>query len=102
MKGEGILTPVMADGKFAPSLPLFGGLSIWDANGKIIAELEKRGALLHKESYVHSYMHCLLHKTPVILPATTQWFAAMDKPVKVETLRSTALRGIAATECFPD
>jgi isoleucyl-tRNA synthetase len=101
MKDEEILTPVMADGKFAPSLPLFGGLSIWDANGKIIAELEKRGALLHKESYVHSYMHCWRHKTPVILRATTQWFAAMDKPVKGETLRATALRGIEATEFFP-
>jgi isoleucyl-tRNA synthetase len=101
MKDEDILTPVMGDGKFAPSLPLFGGLSIWDANGKIIAELERRGALLHKETYVHSYMHCWRHKTPVILRATTQWFAAMDKPVGGETLRQTALRGIESTEFFP-
>ncbi|HYL88932.1 MAG TPA: isoleucine--tRNA ligase, partial [Burkholderiales bacterium] len=101
MKDGGILTPVMADGKFAPSLPLFGGLSIWDANGKIIAELERRGALLHRESYVHSYMHCWRHKTPVILRATTQWFASMDKPVNGESLRSTALRGIEATQFFP-
>jgi isoleucyl-tRNA synthetase len=101
MKDDEILTPVMADGKFAPSLPLFGGLSIWDANPKIIAELEERGVLLHKESYSHSYMHCWRHKTPVILRATTQWFAAMDKPVKQETLRTTALTGIEATEFFP-
>ena len=105
MKDEEILTPVMADGKFAPSLPLFGGLSIWDANPKIIAELEKRGTLLHHETYVHSYMHCWRHKTPVILRATTQWFAAMDKPPEGEmsgsTLRETALRGIEATEFFP-
>jgi isoleucyl-tRNA synthetase len=101
MKDEDILTPVMADGKFAPSLPLFGGLSIWDANPKIIAELEKRGALLHKETTVHSYMHCWRHKTPVILRATTQWFAAMDKPVRGETLRTTALRGVEATQFFP-
>ena len=101
MKDEDILTPVMGDGKFAASLPLFGGLSIWDANGKIIAELEKRGALLHKENYVHSFMHCWRHKTPVILRATTQWFASMDKPVKGESLRSTALRGIESTEFFP-
>jgi isoleucyl-tRNA synthetase len=101
MKDEDILTPVMGDGKFAPSLPLFGGLSIWDANPKIIAELEKRGTLLHKETYVHSYMHCWRHKTPVILRATTQWFAAMDKPIGGESLRSIALRGIEATEFFP-
>ncbi|HYR35602.1 MAG TPA: isoleucine--tRNA ligase, partial [Burkholderiales bacterium] len=101
MKDEDILTPVMADGKFAPSLPLFGGLTIWDANPKIVAELEKRGTLLHHETHVHSYMHCWRHKTPVILRATTQWFAAMDKPVDGESLRTTALRGIEATEFFP-
>jgi len=97
MKDDEILTPVMADGKFASSLPLFGGLSIWDANPRIIAELERRGVLLHKETYEHSYMICWRHKTPVILRATTQWFAAMDKPVGGETLRATALRGIEAT-----
>src|SRR5690349_14307945 len=56
MKDDQILTPVMGDGRFAASLPVFGGLSIWDANGKIVAELEQRGALLHTETYVHSYM----------------------------------------------
>ncbi len=101
MKDEDILTPVMGDGRFASSLPLFGGLSIWDANPRIVDELERRGTLFHKEKYVHSYMHCWRHKTPVILRATTQWFAAMDKPVKGETLRTTALRGIDATEFFP-
>ena len=101
MKDEDVLTPVMGDGKFASSLPLFGGLSIWDANPKIIAELDKRGVLLHQQTYVHSYMHCWRHKTPVILRATTQWFAAMDKPVAGQTLRDTALRGIEATEFFP-
>jgi isoleucyl-tRNA synthetase len=46
-------------------------------------------------------MHCWRHKTPVILRATTQWFAAMDKPVAGESLRTTALRGIENTEFFP-
>jgi isoleucyl-tRNA synthetase len=101
MKDEQMLTPVMGDGKFAPSLPLFGGLSIWEANGKIIAELEKRAALFARESIVHSYMHCWRHKTPVILRATVQWFASMDKKVGGESLRETALRGVEATQFFP-
>jgi isoleucyl-tRNA synthetase len=46
-------------------------------------------------------MHCWRHKTPVILRATTQWFASMDRPVKGESLRATALRGVAATQFFP-
>jgi isoleucyl-tRNA synthetase len=46
-------------------------------------------------------MHCWRHKTPVILRATTQWFASMDKPVGGESLRTTALRGIENTQFFP-
>jgi isoleucyl-tRNA synthetase len=101
MKDEEILTPVMADGRFAASLPLFGGMMIWDANNKIIEELKHRGVLFHHESHFHSYMHCWRHKTPVILRATTQWFASMDKEVGGETLRATALRGIDNTQFFP-
>jgi isoleucyl-tRNA synthetase len=101
MKDDEILTPVMGDGRFAESLPLFGGMSIWDANFKIIQELERKAVLFHHEKHVHSYMHCWRHKTPVILRATTQWFAAMDKPVAGETLRATALRGIENTDFFP-
>jgi len=107
MKDEEILTPVQSDGHFAPSLPLFGGMMIWDANLEIVAELERRGALFAREEYVHSYMHCWRHKTPVILRATVQWFAGMDavpgwqgvKPA--EALRTTALRGVEATQFFP-
>ena len=107
MKDAEILTPVMGDGKFAPSLPLFGGESIWEANGKIVKTLAERGMLFAKENYTHSYMHCWRHKTPVILRATTQWFAGMEavpgyKGVKPqETLRATALRGVEATQFFP-
>jgi isoleucyl-tRNA synthetase len=107
MRDDDILNPVQADGRYAASLPFFGGLSIWDANPKIVAKLREVGALFHEEPYVHSYMHCWRHKTPVILRATTQWFAGMDevpgfagrKPP--ETLRATALRGVEATEFFP-
>jgi isoleucyl-tRNA synthetase len=107
MPDDAILTPVQSDGHFAQSLPLFGGLMIWDANLEIVAELERRGALLAREDYVHSYMHCWRHKTPVILRATVQWFAGMDAVpgwqgvTPQETLRATALRGVEATQFFP-
>src|SRR5258708_36747084 len=102
MKDDDILTPVMGDGKFASSLPLFGGLSIWEANPKIVKTLEEKGALLAVDwKHVHSYMHCWRHKTPLILRATTQWFASMAKPVGGESLRKTALRGIEKTQFFP-
>ena len=98
----------MGDGNYAPSLPSFGGLSIWDANPKIVKLMQEKGSLLAVDwKFTHSYMHCWRHKTPIILRATTQWFAGMEqvpgfrgtKPK--ETLRALALRGIEATKFFP-
>ena len=103
MKDDEILTPVMGDGKYASSVPDFGGLSIWDANPKIVKLLEEKGALFAVDwKHVHSYMHCWRHKTPVILRATIQWFASMDKKVDGESLREVALRGIDKTKFYPD
>ncbi|HZR70019.1 MAG TPA: isoleucine--tRNA ligase [Burkholderiales bacterium] len=107
MRDEEILTPVLGDGTYAQSLPLFGGMSIWKANPKIVDKLREAGALFNAEEQTHSYMHCWRHKTPVIYRATTQWFAGMDdvpgyqgvKPA--ESLRTTALRAVDATRFYP-
>ncbi len=98
-----ILGPVMGDGHYNESLPLFGGLSIWDANLKIVDALRHSGSLVHTNYYAHSYMHCWRHKTPIIYRATTQWFAGMDlTPISGgKTLRETALNGIESTEFYP-
>jgi len=107
MKDDEILTPVMGDGKYVSTLPLFGGEMIWKANPKIVQTLQERGVLFAKQDHVHSYMHCWRHKTPVILRATVQWFAGMDEvpgyggAQPAESLRVTALRGVAATEFYP-
>jgi isoleucyl-tRNA synthetase len=107
MKDDQMLAPVMGDGKYASSLPYFGGIDIWKANPLIVEKIREAGALLHSEKHQHSYMHCWRHKTPVIYRATTQWFAGMDgvpgyrgkKPS--ESLRATALRGVEATRFYP-
>lgn len=104
LKDDAILTPVMGDGKFIPSLPLFGGMSIWDASKPICAALKAAGSLFEVKMFKHSYMHCWRHKTPIIYRATSQWFAGMDVTPKDggPTLRETALAGIAATKFYPD
>jgi isoleucyl-tRNA synthetase len=107
MKDEDILTPVMGDGKYVSALPLFGGLHIWKANPKIVEQLQEKGVLFAKADYVHSYMHCWRHKTPIILRATTQWFAGMEEVPGYrgnrpsEALRDTALRGVESTQFYP-
>ena len=106
MRNDEILTPVQGDGRFAESLPFFGGLHIWKANPLIVEKLAEVGCLLASGEITHSTMHCWRHKTPTIYRATTQWFVGMDRtPHEGETLRTTlrteALAAIEATEFFP-
>jgi isoleucyl-tRNA synthetase len=103
MQDADIINPVMGDGRFVPSLPMFGGLNIWAANPKIVEALSSAGTLLKTEPHSHSYMHCWRHKTPIIYRATSQWFAGMDvHPVDGDvTLRQSALAAIDATAFYP-
>ena len=104
MQDDQILTPVMGDGKFASTLPLFGGMTIWEASKPICAALREAGALFEVKMFDHSYMHCWRHKTPIVYRATSQWFASMDNTPKDggPSLRETALKGIAETKFYPD
>jgi len=104
MKDDSILTPVMGDGKYASTLPLFGGQTIWEASKPICNALKEAGALFELKMFDHSYMHCWRHKSPIIYRATSQWFAGMDAHPKDggPTLRQTALKGIDETQFFPD
>ncbi len=104
LKDDEILTPVMGDGKFVSTLPLFGGMTIWEASKPICAALTDAGALFEVKMFDHSYMHCWRHKTPIVYRATSQWFASMDNKPKDggPSLRETALKGIENTKFFPD
>ncbi len=103
MHNEEILTPVQGDGRFAESLPFFGGLNVWKANAAIIEKINEVGCLFASGKITHSYMHCWRHKTPIIYRATSQWFVGMDrKPVTGGTLRDTALAAVEATQFYPD
>jgi isoleucyl-tRNA synthetase len=104
MKDDEILKPVMGDGRFASTLPLFAGMTIWEASKPICSALTEAGALFELKMFDHSYMHCWRHKTPIVYRATSQWFAGMDITPKDggPTLRETALAGIEQTKFFPD
>ena len=103
LRDDEIIAPVMADGKYASWLPLFGGMTIWEASKPICAKLEEVGSLFKLVMFDHSYMHCWRHKTPIIYRATSQWFAGMDVMPKQQgaTLRETALSAIEDTQFFP-
>lgn len=112
MTNDQILTPVMGDGTYSESLPLFGGLNIWAAADKICETIAVAGNLLSHGSIVHSYMHCWRHKTPLVYRATNQWFVRMDAPnadtrgvldteASERSLRDAALECVKATKFFP-
>jgi isoleucyl-tRNA synthetase len=103
MADADIQQPVLGDGTYASWLPDFAGLSIWEANPKIVEHLRAHGCLFSVEHYPHSYMHCWRHKTPIIYRASSQWFAGMDVAPHDggPTLREAALAGIEATRFYP-
>ena len=99
--------PVGDDGRFYASVPLVGGMSIWQANPLIVETLEASGNLLAHEKLLHSYPHCWRHKTPIIFRATRQWFIGMDASERGAgsgertTLREQAMAAVDATQFFP-
>ncbi|MDP3584881.1 MAG: isoleucine--tRNA ligase [Thiobacillus sp.] len=100
--------PVGDDGRFYASVPLVGGMSIWQANPLILETLEASGNLLAHEKLLHSYPHCWRHKTPIIFRATRQWFIGMDSRGQDSgvrgqggMLREQAMAAVDATQFFP-
>jgi isoleucyl-tRNA synthetase len=100
--GLEIYNPVDAAGRFVDEVGHFGGMTVFEANPKIVEFLKERGALLYSENYQHRYPHCWRCKNPVIFRATPQWFISMDESAgHMPSLREKALREIAKVEWHP-
>ena len=76
--GLEIYCPVDNAGRFTKDVEHFAGLSVFEANPKIVEFMRDRDVLLFSENYAHRYPHCWRCKNPVIFRATPQWFIAMD------------------------
>jgi isoleucyl-tRNA synthetase len=111
--GLPIYSPVDDDGKFAytndlpkeQQMPIeMIGKTILEKHGKseanevVLHELRVRKALLHQESYHHSYPHCWRSKTPIIFRAMDQWFIEIDHA----KFRERALDEINRVNWVPD
>lgn len=88
--GLEILSPLNEQGQFLESVDFFAGLTVFEANPKVIEKLEEVGHLLAQDKISHSYPHCWRCKKPVIFRATTQWFISME----ANELRQKALEAI--------
>ena len=98
--GLDIYCPVTEDGTFDETAPEWLlGLSVWDANGKVIKHLQDHDTMLADEMISHSYPHDWRSKGATIFRATEQWFVSVDKPL-AETDQS--LRAMALDLCNTD
>ncbi len=88
--GLKIYNPVADDGRFIPAVERFAGLTVWEANPKIVEHLKAAGALVASVQLTHTYPHCWRCKNPTIFRATEQWFISLDK----NGLRHRALEAI--------
>jgi len=96
--GLPILCPVDGSGHFLAEAAPYTGMQIFDANPRIVADLEASGALFAREDYQHSYPHCWRCKNPVIFRATSQWFIALD----VNLLRKRILDKVPSVHWTPE
>src|SRR3989441_61044 len=88
--GLPILNPVDDVGRFVPGVERFAGLTVWEANPKIIDYLRSIGMLIAERTLDHTYPHCWRCKNPTIFRATEQWFIELDK----QEFRARALEAI--------
>jgi isoleucyl-tRNA synthetase len=102
-EGLPIYAPVDGRGRYTSDVPHWAGLSVFEANPRIVAFLAETGALLNKpgETVRHQYPHCWRCKKPVLFRATTQWFARLGERDDPASLRARALAEIDRTTWIP-
>ena len=92
-----VSNPVGGNGVFVEGTAFFAGQFVWKAQAAIIEKLRENGALVHHETFSHSYPHCWRHKTPTAFRVTPQWFISMAKA----GLRAQALDEIKNVRWVP-
>src|SRR6266699_345233 len=88
--GLKIYNPVDDAGRFVADVELFAGLTVWEANPKIIEHLKSVGMLIAQRPLDHTYPHCWRCKNPTLFRATEQWFIDLNK----RDFRAAALEAI--------
>jgi isoleucyl-tRNA synthetase len=77
--GLRIYNPVDDDGRFIAEVEGLAGMTVWEANPRIVDLLRARGALVAEVAISHTYPHCWRCKNPTLFRATEQWFVALDQ-----------------------
>jgi isoleucyl-tRNA synthetase len=77
--GLKIYNPVDDAGRFMADVEQFAGMTVWEANPRIIEHLKSVGMLIAQRPLDHTYPHCWRCKNPTLFRATEQWFIELNK-----------------------
>ncbi len=95
--GLPVYSPVNEAGRYDARVKEYEGMSVWEANPKIVEKLKGFGRLLSLQTIKHSYPHCWRSKNPIIFRATAQWFIELDH----KDLRKRCLAEIEKVQWIP-
>lgn len=99
-----VLSCVDGRGKMMAEAGFLEGLTIEEAIPRVESILQAKKQLLSPPNnrFKHRYPHCWRCHKPIILRATSQWFAALDRPMADEqTLRERALASLESVRWVP-
>lgn len=96
----GLETPFTVDegGLYYENIPMFAGEHVYKVHDHVCEEMEKVGALLARDTILHSYPHSWRSKAPLIFRNTPQWFISMQ----TNDLREKALKAIDSVRWVPE
>jgi isoleucyl-tRNA synthetase len=104
LEGMPVVSPLDDSGRYTADVAALASVNVFDANPRVIEELERAGALLDSRTGEHEYPHCWRCKKPVIFRATEQYFIALtpdSAPHARIDLRQRALAEIAGASWVP-
>ena len=74
-----VVNPVRPDGTYDERVGEYAGRFVKEADGDLVADLERRGRLLRAESYEHAYPHCWRCGTPLLYYAKPSWYIRTEQ-----------------------
>jgi isoleucyl-tRNA synthetase len=93
--GLPVVNPIEHDGKFAPEVPLVGGVFFKTADKTLVEDLRSRGILWRYEPYTHTYPLCWRCDTPLLYYALPSWY------IRTTAVKDRMLEENANTRWYP-
>ena len=94
-KGLNFVQPVDLQGVITGDYP-FAGKFVKDADPEIMADLEERGLLHHRDVYRHTYPFCWRCDTPLLYYAKNSWY------IRTSALKDDLVDGNSRINWYPD